>query len=99
MITNNPHAAEILRLPAGNHPKLRGLVISLANDPTMTTKRAQHWLMKAAANAGITGLDFEMIEPGNATPQVAFVPTRATSAEAEFQTGVNAHLRQILKLK
>lgn len=88
-------AERILRIPAVHLPAFAGRVQELAADPKMTFDRAVEILDGELQAAGVTQLDFEMAQPGNAF-SVPFAVSNAPTQQGSFQANVIDHVHRII---
>lgn len=92
----SPDAARIMRCPAIHVPGFASRVTALASDPQMTFERAIKILDAEMQAAGVTELDFEMAQPGNAF-RIPFALSAPVSPEGQFQQSVSQHVAEILR--
>jgi hypothetical protein len=92
---HSPDAAAIMSLPAARHPKLNALCKRLSEHPKMTVEDAFPIIEAAAKDLRISGLEIEMIQPGNST-RVPFAPSIATTPKEDFEESINGHVKTLL---
>lgn len=88
-------AERILRIPAVHLAAFTARVHELAADPAMTFDRAVEILDAEMQAAGVTMLDFEMAQPGNAF-SAPFSVSRTPTPESAFQASVTSHVHKII---